>query len=93
MEPERPEIFVLSGPNGAGKTTTASVLLPERLGVDQFVNADLIARAVSPFSPERTAFRAGRLMLERIRDLRRRGESFGFETTLATRSYRETSCI
>lgn len=87
MEPERPEIFVLSGPNGAGKTTTASVLLPERLGVDQFVNADLIARGLSPFAPERTAFRAGRLMLERIHDLRRRGESFGFETTLATRSY------
>ncbi len=64
MEPERPEIFVLSGPNGAGKTTTASVLLPERLGIDQFVNADLIDRALSPFSPERTAFRAGRLMLD-----------------------------
>lgn len=44
MNPERPQIFVLSGPNGAGKTTAASVVPPERLGVDQFVNADLIAR-------------------------------------------------
>jgi predicted ABC-type ATPase len=87
MEPDRPEIFVLSGANGAGKTTTAGVLLPERLGVDQFVNADLIARGLSPFAPDRTAFRAGRLMLERIHDLRGRRESFGFETTLATRSY------
>ncbi|MBT8207587.1 MAG: hypothetical protein KJO18_04880 [Acidimicrobiia bacterium] len=87
MDPERPQIFVLSGPNGAGKTTAASVVLPERLGIDQFVNADLIARGLSPFAPERMAFRAGRLMLERIHDLRARGESFGFETTLATRSY------
>jgi predicted ABC-type ATPase len=87
MERERPEIFVLAGPNGAGKTTAAAVVLPERLGVDQFVNADLIARGLSPFAPDRMAFRAGRLMLERIHELRSRGESFGFETTLATRSY------
>ena len=87
MDPERPQIFVLSGPNGAGKTTVASVVLPERLGIDQFVNADLIARGLSPFAPDRMAFRAGRLMLERIHELQRLGESFGFETTLATRSY------
>lgn len=87
MDIERPQIFVLSGPNGAGKTTAASVVLPERLGIDQFVNADLIARGLSPFAPDRMAFRAGRLMLERMRDLRAQGQSFGFETTLATRSY------
>ena len=87
MDSTRPQIFVLSGPNGAGKTTAAGVVLPEQLGIDQFVNADLIASGLSPFAPERMAFRAGRLMLERIRDLRSRGESFGFETTLATRSY------
>lgn len=87
MDQQRPQIFVLSGPNGAGKTTAAGVVLPECLGIDQFVNADLIARGLSPFAPERMAFRAGRLMLERIHDLRARRESFGFETTLATRSY------
>lgn len=84
---ENSEIFVLSGPNGAGKSTTATALLPERLGVEQFVNADLIAQGLSPFAPERSAFEAGRLMLRRIRELRRRRESFAFETTLATRSY------
>ena len=87
MDSERPQIFVLSGPNGAGKTTAAAVVLPERLGIDQFVNADLIARGLSPFAPDRMAFRAGRLMLERMRDLRAQQQSFGFETTLATRSY------
>lgn len=87
MGSERSQIFVLSGPNGAGKTTVAAALLRERLRVDQFVNADLIASGLSPFAPDRMAFRAGRLMLQRIHELRRRGESFGFETTLATRSY------
>lgn len=87
MPNPHPEIFVLSGPNGAGKSTTATVLLPESLGVEQFVNADLIAQGLSPFAPEKSAIEAGRLMLRRIRELRRRGESFAFETTLATRTY------
>ena len=82
-----PEIFVLGGPNGAGKSTTATVLLPERLSIDHFVNADLIAQGMSPFAPEKSAFLAGRLMLARIHQLRDRGDSFAFETTLATRSY------
>ncbi len=82
-----PEIYVLSGPNGAGKSTTAAVLLPEHLGVNRFVNADLIAEDLSPSAPEKSAIQAGRLMLRRIRELRQRRESFAFETTLATRSY------
>ena len=82
-----PEIVILAGPNGAGKSTTATVLLPESLGVEQFVNADLIAQGLSPFAPEKSAIEAGRLMLRRIRELRRRRSSFAFETTLATQSY------
>lgn len=82
-----PEIFVLSGPNGAGKSTTATVLLPETLSIEQFVNADLIAQGLSPFAPQTSALEAGRLMLARIHDLRSRGQSFAFETTLASRSY------
>lgn len=82
-----PEIFVLSGPNGAGKSTTARVLLPETLGIEQFVNADLIASGLSPFAPQSSALEAGRLMLARIHEMRSRGLSFGFETTLASRSY------
>ncbi len=82
-----PELFVLSGPNGAGKSTTASVLLPEELGVRQFVNADLIAQGLSPFAAEQSAIEAGRLMLRRIHDLRQRRESFAFETTLSGRIY------
>lgn len=82
-----PEIFVLGGPNGAGKTTTAQVLLPESLNVQHFVNADLIAKGLSPFNPEATAIVSGRLMLERVHGLRNRRETFAFETTLASRSW------
>jgi len=81
------EIFVLGGSNRAGKSTTATVLLPETLSIEQFVNADLIAKGLSPFAPQTSALEAGRLMLTRIHDLRSRGESFAFETTLASRSY------
>jgi len=82
-----PEIFVLGGPNGAGKTTTAQVLLPESLSVQHFVNADLIAKGLSPFNPEATVFVSGRLMLDRVHGLRNHRETFAFETTLASRTW------
>ena len=82
-----PEIFVLAGPNGAGKSTVAEHLLPDELGVGQFVNADLIAKGLTPHAPERSAFEAGRIMLRRIRELREQRATFAFETTLASRTF------
>lgn len=82
----RPNVVVLAGPNGAGKTTSAQGILP-RLGIVHFVNADVIARGLSAFDPESVAVTAGRLMLERIRALAARQESFAFETTLSARSF------
>ena len=55
--------------------------------VKEFVNADEIAKGLSPFNPEGVVIEAGRLMLRRIEDLLEMGESFSIETTLATRSY------
>jgi predicted ABC-type ATPase len=81
------DTIVLGGPNGAGKTTAASVLLPDRLGIREFVNGDEIARGLSPFNPEGSAFAAGRLMIQRIHALARAGESFAFETTCAGRGH------
>lgn len=80
-------VYVIGGPNGAGKTTLAETMLPEYVGVGEFVNADYIARGLSPFRPESMAFQAGREMLKRIHDLAGRGATFGFETTLASRSF------
>ena len=80
-------VVVLAGPNGAGKTTAAPLLLPEHLGIREFVNADEIARGLSPFNPDGSAIAAGRLMIERIHALARAGESFAFETTCAGRGH------
>src|SRR4030095_1177042 len=82
-----PKIYVIAGPNGAGKTTFAREFLPRYADCKNFINADLIAQGMSPFSPETMAFRAGRLMLEEIEAYANRRESFGFETTLAGSGY------
>jgi predicted ABC-type ATPase len=82
----QPSVVVLGGPNGSGKSTAAVRLLHNTLSMMEFVNADEIARGLSPFNPEGVAVQAGRLMLERIDELAQRGESFAFETTLASRT-------
>lgn len=80
-------LYIIAGCNGAGKTTASFTMLPEMLDCREFVNADEIAAGLSPFNPEGVAIQAGRLMIERIIQLLKDGESFAFETTLATRSY------
>jgi len=81
-----PIVVVLAGPNGAGKSTAAPRLLKGSLGVVEFINADLIARGLSPFDPEGAALAASGVMLERMEALADRGVSFGLESTLAARS-------
>ena len=80
-------LYIISGPNGAGKTTASYTILPRILECREFVNADEIARGLSPFNPESVAIEAGRLMLSRIKELLSHNETFSLETTLATRSY------
>ena len=80
-------LYIISGCNRAGKTTASYTVLPEILKVKEFVNADEIARGLSPFNPEGMAIEAGRLMLLRIDELLLKGWDFAIETTLATRSY------
>ena len=81
------KLYVIAGCNGAGKTTASYTILPEILDCKEFVNADEIAKGISPFQPEKVGIEAGRMMLKRIRNLLQEGESFAFETTLSTRSY------
>lgn len=82
-------LYIIAGCNGAGKTTASFTILPEILQCKEFVNADEIAKGLSPFQPEKVSFEAGRIMLERINDLLANNEVFAFETTLATRSYKQ----
>jgi predicted ABC-type ATPase len=81
------DIIILGGPNGAGKTTAARVLLPNELGIREFVNADEIALGLSPFNAAGVAIAAGRVMIQRMHDLVGSGKSFAFETTCAGQSY------
>lgn len=81
------KLYIIAGCNGAGKTTASYTILPEILDCKEFVNADEIAKGISPFQPEKAGIEAGRLMLKRIKKLLETGENFAFETTLSTRSY------
>jgi predicted ABC-type ATPase len=83
-----PFLYIIAGCNGAGKTTASYTVLPEMLDCKEFVNADEIAKGLSPFQPETVAFEAGRIMLHRIKELIRSKVDFAFETTLSTKSYR-----
>ena len=84
---QHPNLYIIAGPNGAGKTTASYTLLPEMLNCINFVNADEIARGLSPFSPNAVDVQAARIMLQRIDELLLQKADFAIETTLATRSY------
>lgn len=82
-----PKLFIIAGCNGAGKTTASFTILPEILNCHEFVNADIIAKGLSPFAPEKAAVAAGRILLERVKELMEAGKDFAIETTLATRTH------
>ncbi|MGI9191656.1 MAG: zeta toxin family protein [Chitinophagaceae bacterium] len=83
-------LYIIAGCNGSGKTTATFTILPDIIQCREFINADEIARGLSPFQPEKVSFEAGRIMLHRIHELLNGEESFAFETTLSTLTYRDT---
>jgi predicted ABC-type ATPase len=83
-------LYIIAGCNGAGKTTASYNILPQILDCKEFVNADEIAKGLSPFQPEKVALQAGKIMLRRIDELLYQGADFAFETTLSTKTYQQT---
>jgi predicted ABC-type ATPase len=81
-----PTIYLIAGCNGAGKTTFAKEFLPS-VGVIRFLNADEIARGLSPFDPSVVAFKAGRILLSELRELIDRQETLALESTLSGKTY------
>ena len=81
-----PTLFIIAGPNGVGKTTFADRYLPDEAKQLEFVNADLIARGLSPYDPESAAMEAGRIALKRIRELIASRTGFTWETTMSGRT-------
>lgn len=84
------KLYVIAGCNGAGKTTASFFLLPNVLGCKEFINADEIAKGLSPFQPEKVSIEAGRIMLHRIDELLNQEKDFAFETTLSSKTYAQT---
>lgn len=80
-------IYIIAGPNGAGKTTFAREFLPNYAHCPNFINSDLIAQGLAPFSPEKANIKAGKLVLEQIHDYAKQQIDFAFETTLAGKTY------
>ncbi|MBX7208060.1 MAG: AAA family ATPase [Verrucomicrobiaceae bacterium] len=83
---QRPTLCIIGGCNGAGKTTLARELLP-RMGLMRFLNADEIARGLSPLDPSLAAFKAGRLLIEEARALLDAKASFAVESTLSGKTH------
>lgn len=76
-------IYIIGGPNGAGKTTFVEEYLPKFSGTLNFINADNIARGLSPFDYKSVSVKAGKIMLQLMEDFQEKGISFSFETTLS----------
>lgn len=83
----KPKLYVIAGPNGSGKTTFAEKFLPDYADCFEFINADMIAKGLSPFLPSKVSIKAGKILLDQIDDCFRRKVNFAFETTLSGRSY------
>lgn len=88
MNVQEKNLYIIAGCNGAGKTTASFTILLDSLDCKEFVNADEIAKGLSPFQPEKVAIEAGRIMLSRINDLLSQNQSFSFETTLSSKNYK-----
>ncbi len=89
MRNEPKKILIIAGPNGAGKTTTAFELIKDNPFLYEFLNADEIARGLAPKHPEGMALKAGKLMIQRLRELLDQNRNFAFETTLAGKNYQK----
>lgn len=85
-----PNLYIIAGCNGAGKTTASFTVLPEMLDCKEFINADEIARGLSPLNPDKAAIEAGRIMLVKIDKLLLNQLDFAFETTLSSKSFANT---
>ncbi len=83
----RKKCYIIAGPNGAGKTTFANEFLPREAACLNFINADLIAKGLSPFQPEKAAIAAGKIMIHQMNDYIAKSKSFAFETTLSGRNF------
>ena len=87
MPARRLIIYLIAGCNGAGKTTFAKEFLPREVKCLRFLNADEIARGLSPLDPSAGAVKAARLLLREVHEAIRDGDTFGLESTISGITY------
>ncbi len=84
-----PCFYLIAGPNGSGKTTFAMTFLPRYARTYEFLNADLIAKGLSPLRPEAAAISAYKIVLKEMDRLAAALVNFAAETTLTGKGYIE----
>ena len=87
--PKSPTCYVIAGPNGAGKTTFAMTYLP-KIGCLNFLNADNIARGLSPLNVESALPQASRIFLQMMTESITARKDFSFKTTLSGKAHLQT---
>jgi predicted ABC-type ATPase len=87
MQASQPTIYLIGGCNGAGKTTFAREYLPKEVHCLRFLNADEIARGLSPFDPIAAGIKASRMLLSEIHDFVDDRATFALESTLSGKTY------
>lgn len=84
---KQPQCYIVAGPNGAGKTTFALKYLPLIAFCHDFINADEIARGLSPLDFGAGLLQASKIFLNTLEKKISQRKDFAFETTLSGRGY------
>lgn len=74
-------LYIIAGANGSGKSTLAEVLLKEK-GLE-FLNADEIAKEISPNAINSVPISAGKEYFKRLNTFLKLDKSFAIESTLS----------
>ena len=75
------ELYIIAGANGSGKTTLAEIILKEKHL--EFLNADEIAKEISPDAIDKVPVTAGKEYIKRLNNYFRENKSFAVESTLS----------
>ena len=75
------ELYIIAGANGSGKSTLAEIILKEKHL--EFLNADEIAREISPDAIDKVPITAGKEYIKRLNSYFNDDKSFAVESTLS----------
>ncbi|MDD9898561.1 MAG: AAA family ATPase, partial [Candidatus Melainabacteria bacterium] len=78
---DKKQVVIVAGANGSGKTTFARKFLD--VTKYEFLNADEIAKAMSPEDPTKSRIAAGKQVINSIGQFIQEGKNFVIESTLS----------